>query len=124
MNQTRPVFLNLLKLRLPVTSWTSILHRVSGVLLFLSIPFLVYLLELSLSSAAGFERAAELVTHPLIQAGALLLSWAVIHHLLAGIRFLLIDIDIGIERESSRRSAWGVNLLALALLIIAVGCWL
>ena len=120
----RPVFLDLRRIRQPVTAIVSIAHRASGVLLALSIPFWIYLLDLSLGSSAGYEHAIELLSQPLAKLGAVVVSWALIHHLCAGVRFLLLDIDIGIELQAARRSAWIVNgvgvlgaLLALAVIL-------
>lgn len=118
----RPVFLNLLQIRLPVTGVASFGHRLSGVLLFLLLPLALYLLELSLRDPHGFERAVTFAgSGPLQFVGALALWWF-LHHLFAGIRFLLLDLDVGGGLPASRRSAWWVNLGApLATIAIVVG---
>jgi len=108
----RPVFLNLLHIRLPVAGVMSILHRASGLLLFLTIPLLLYTLSLSLRSEQGYAEAAALLQGGLVRLLLVIVSWALCHHLLAGIRFLLIDLDIGVERAAMRRSAWLVNISA------------
>ena len=121
----RPFFLNLFIIRLPVPGFVSILHRISGLLMFLAIPFAVYLLDLSLQGRDGFNRVADILNHPLLQLILLLLLWSLVHHLFAGIRFLLTDFDIGLEKHSARRFAWGVliaeavvfGLLALEILL-------
>lgn len=117
--QTRPVFLNLLQIRLPVAGVLSIAHRASGVILFLALPFLVGLLELALSGEAGFGRAAALLQGAGGWVLRFLLLWALLHHLLAGIRYLLIDADLGVQAPRYRQSAWlvlvGAPLLALLL---------
>ena len=105
---TRPFFLNLLKIRLPVPGVVSIMHRISGVLMFVAIPLVIYLFELSLRDAEGFAQAADFLAQPLVRLGMLLLIWALLHHLFAGIRFLLTDFDIGLGKEQSRMTAWGV----------------
>ncbi len=115
----RPVHLDLFRIRLPVPGVLSILHRITGVLLFLAIPALIYLLDLSLISASGFHSVAEGL-HTLTGKVLLFaLVWAFAHHLLAGIRYLLIDIDLGLDRPTARLSAWIVILTAppLALLL-------
>ncbi len=121
MNEKRPVFLNLLQIRLPAPGIASILHRISGVLLFLAIPVSLWLLQASLSGAARFDQVVERLHHPLAMLLVLALLWALAHHLLAGIRFLLLDLDIGLERRAAARSAWlvmaGAPLLALALML-------
>ncbi|MEJ2059641.1 MAG: succinate dehydrogenase, cytochrome b556 subunit [Gammaproteobacteria bacterium] len=121
----RPVFLNLFKIRLPITGITSFLHRVSGVLLFLAIPFSIYALDLSLSGPAGYGKAVELFNKPWIALFTILVLWSLVHHLLAGIRFLFIDIDLGVDRLTARRTAWTVvvSAVAIALLLAAWG-WL
>lgn len=122
---TRPFFLNLIKIRLPITGVVSIMHRVSGVLLFLSIPFFAYLLDLSLQSRTGFEQAAEILSMPIIQLGVMLLVAALVHHFFAGIRFLLTDFDIALEKSSSIKAAWlviaaeGVTLVFIVLGVCA-----
>ncbi len=116
---TRPVFLNLLQIRLPVAGVLSIAHRVSGVLLFLALPLLIGLLELALSGEAGFARVAALLHGVGGWTARFLLSWALLHHLLAGVRYLLIDADLGVQAPLYRQSAWavlaGAPLLALLL---------
>ncbi len=117
---TAPKYLNLLRIQMPVGAVLSIAHRLSGVLLFLSIPFLVYLLGLSLQDAAGYARARDWLVHPLAQLVLALLAWSLFHHLLAGIRHLLLDLHIGVERVQARRSAWLVNVAALILLLLYI----
>jgi len=117
----RPVFLNLLRIRQPVTAVVSIFHRISGVLMILSLPALVYLLNLSLVDKAGFALVTGLLASPVIKIFAVLLSWALTHHILAGIRFILLDFDVAIERNMARRAAWLVNICAIAISIVVAG---
>jgi succinate dehydrogenase / fumarate reductase cytochrome b subunit len=112
----RPKYLNLLTIRQPVTAVLSILHRLSGVLLFLMIPGFIYWLGLSVRNAEGYAEALALLRHPWVEAGAILLAWALTHHLLAGIRFLLLDLDIGLSLRAARASAWLVFGLELAVM--------
>lgn len=106
----RPVFLDLRHIRLPVTALTSIAHRLFGLLMFIALPFLLYVLELSLRDPAGFERAGALLTGWPAKLGMILLLWGLGHHLLAGIRLLLTDLDIGSRLPWARRGAWWVNV--------------
>lgn len=117
---SRPRFLNLLRIRMPVGAIASIAHRLSGILLFLCIPVAAFLLELSLRGPDGFERAAQLLGALPLRLVLLILAWSLAHHLLAGIRFLLIDLEIGVALPAARASALAVNLLAplLALLML------
>ena len=121
MNLTsdRPVHLNLLKIRLPIGGIMSIIHRATGVFMFLALPVLIYLLDSSLSGAQGFADASALTHSFFGVAFVFLLMWSVMHHLLAGIRYLLIDVDMGVEKGLARQTALGVTvagpLLALVL---------
>jgi succinate dehydrogenase / fumarate reductase cytochrome b subunit len=121
LTEKRPVYLNLFKIRLPTTGIVSFAHRVSGFLLFLAIPFAIYLLELSVSSSSGFSKSLEILQQPILQAIVLLLVWALVHHFLAGIRYLLLDLDLGIEKSASNLSAWAV--LVTEICIVAVYIW-
>lgn len=117
---SRPRFLNLLHIRMPVGAITSFAHRITGILLFLTIPLAAFLLELSLRGPDGFEQAARLLTSAPLRMLLLIFAWALAHHLLAGIRFLLIDLDIGVDKGAARASALAVNLTAplLAMLLL------
>lgn len=105
----RPVFFNVLQIQLPVGAITSVTHRISGILLAMGVPFSIYLLDLSLDGPAGYQRAAELLHSLPIRCLAILFAWTLGHHLLAGVRHLLSDIDIGSSLPAARRSAWIVN---------------
>lgn len=117
---SRPVYLNLLKIRQPVTAIASIGHRISGVLLFLSIPLLIWMLDLSLRSPQGYEQVVQLLQQPLMKLLVLLLAWAGAHHFFAGIRFLLTDIDWGVDLATARRTAMAVNVCGVAGVLIAL----
>lgn len=123
MNTTdnRPIYLNLLKIRQPVTAVLSILHRISGIAMVLLLPGFVYLLSLSLSNQAGFAQVAGLLSSLPAKGLAVFLAWALIHHLLAGIRFLLLDFDWGVERAIARKTAWLVHALAAAATLWIAG---
>ena len=124
MARPRPVFFNLLRIQLPVGALTSITHRVTGLVLVLGIPLGAYLLDLSLRSPAGYSRVAELFGALPLRIAAVALAWALAHHLLAGVRHLLSDIDVGSRLSSSRHSAWLVNVLGLAIAAFAAGALL
>lgn len=115
----RPVHLNLLQIKLPVPAVMSILHRASGALLSVAVPFGIYLLDLSLRGPEGYAKAQLLLDHWLATLALLGVLWGLLHHLFAGIRYLLLDIDVGIEKPTYRWSAWAVLLAAppLALLL-------
>jgi succinate dehydrogenase / fumarate reductase cytochrome b subunit len=121
--RSAPVFLNLFRIRFPVAAITSIAHRISGVLLFLFFPFLVWLLDLSLQGPDGYARALALLQPLWVRLGLALIAWSLLHHLLSGIRFLLIDIDVGVSLGTARRSAWVVNIVGVLLGLACLG-WL
>ena len=114
----RPVYLNLFKIRLPIAGVVSLAHRASGILMFLAMPFIVYLLDLSVQSAEGFEQALSILQHPLLVLVQILFVWALAHHLFAGIRFLLIDADIAIDKKPANIAAWLVMLSAIVVVVI------
>ncbi len=105
LSSKRPVHLNLFKIRLPVAGVMSIIHRLTGAIMFLSIPLLIYLLDRSLISEAGFMQAVAFLHTPPGMLMLFGLMWSLMHHLLAGIRYLLIDIDLGVDKPTARLSA-------------------
>lgn len=117
--KNRPKYLSLqallFELRLPLAGWISILHRLSGVLLFVSALWLLFLLDRSLSSAAGFASIERYLSFAVVKLSLLVLVWAYCHHLCAGIRFLLLDLHKGIDKASARRSSIVVLVVSLAL---------
>ncbi len=117
----RPVHLDLLRIHLPLPGWVSILHRVSGALLFVALPLGVWALSVSLAGEAGFERMAGLAAHPLAKLCMLVLVWAFAHHFFAGLRHLALDLHWGVELRRARRSSLAV-LLASALVTL-VAAW-
>lgn len=118
----RPYYLNLLQIRLPVGGWVSILHRASGALLSLLVPALLYGLMLSLQSPEGFGQVRGFLGGGIGWLLALLVSWALLHHFLAGLRHLGFDFGWGEDRLRARQTAWLALGLALALTaLIAVG---
>ena len=120
-NDQRPVYLNLLRIHLPVGGVVSILHRVTGVLLVLSLPFSLLLLQRSLASAEDYKHVTALL-HTLparILLFVLLVTLA--HHFLAGVRHLLLDLDVGISRNGGKRGAWLVLAAVATVGVIAAG---
>ena len=118
---SRPVFFNLVQIQMPVGAVTSITHRVTGIILALGIPYGVYLLDLSLQSPQSFARLTGLFHQWPFKIAAILFIWALAHHLLAGARHLLSDVDIGAILPAARRSAWIVNVGGLAVALLASG---
>ena len=115
-NKPRPKYLNLIEIRLPLPGWVSILHRVSGALLvFPFTAWLLYMLDVSLASESGFETVRAYLGLPLVKLGMLVLIWAFCHHFCAGIRYLLLDLNKGIELRPARASAAAVLVVSLVL---------
>ena len=117
MAKPRPKHLDLWTIRLPLPGWVSILHRVSGAwLVFPFAAWLLYLLDASLASEASFERIrTHYLQMPLVKVGLLVFIWAYCHHFCAGIRFLLLDLNKGIELRQARISSVLVLVVSLAL---------
>ncbi|NOT17771.1 MAG: succinate dehydrogenase, cytochrome b556 subunit [Sulfuriferula sp.] len=124
LNCPRPVDLNLLKVKLPLPALVSILHRVSGALLFLLLPVLLYGLQVSLSSAQGFAQWQAGLQSPLSKLGLLTLIWAYLHHFCMGLRYLALDFDRGVKLVQARWSAKLVLVISLTLtLLIGLRLW-
>ncbi len=109
---------------MPVTAVASFAHRVSGALLFLSTPFLIYALARSLRGPESFAAIRYWLSGPLGGFVLFVLWWALLHHLFAGVRFLLMDLDIGIDLNAGRASAWLVNVAALIVALLTAGALL
>jgi len=120
----RPVYLDLVRIRLPLPGIVSILHRISGAALFLfGIPLLLAAVSASLASAESWAELKSAASHPLAKLVLLGFAWAYLHHFCAGIRFLLLDLQQGIELVPLRRSSVIVLVVSLAL-TLSVGVWL
>lgn len=123
MSDHRPVYLNLLKIRLPVPGMISFAHRITGVLLFLALPYAVYLLDLSIESAQSFYQVQQTLQQPFMLLVQIVLLWSIAHHFFAGIRFLLIDAEIGVEKAAARTGSWLVviaEIFTVVLIVIGV----
>jgi succinate dehydrogenase / fumarate reductase cytochrome b subunit len=122
--KARPKYLSLpallFEIRLPLPGWVSILHRISGLLLFFPLAaWLLYMLDASLASEQAFEKVRmHYLQLPAVKLGILVFAWAYLHHFCAGIRFLLLDLNKGIELPAARMSS-AVVLVASLLLTAA-----
>ena len=122
--QPRPKFRNLnfpllLTYQLPLPGMVSIMHRISGAALFLLLPLLLWLFDLSLISELSFERLRGITANFFFKLLLVFLIWGFFHHLVAGIRYLLLDLHIGIDLKSARTSAIAVYAVSLPLAFIA-----
>ena len=115
----RPKHLDLLRIRFPVGAVLSLGHRASGLLLFLLTPLFIYLFARSLGGEEGFDGVVSLFASPLVRVVLFVALWALVHHLLAGLRFLVMDLGLGETRSRARQSAWLVFILE-AVIMLAV----
>lgn len=119
MSRPRPKYLNLFQIRLPIPGLVSILHRVSGAALFLLLPFLLVLFELSLESAQTFSRFKAVFSHWAIKLIVVGVVWAYLYHLCAGIRHLALDLHYGTELAAARATSWAVLAISMFLTLVA-----
>lgn len=113
----RPVYLNLFRLHLPITGWVSILHRLSGALLFFTLPVLVWIFALALSSEADFARVAATLATPFAKLVMLLVVAGFAQHFFAGLRHLAMDAHWGVSLKSARLSSL-IVLLATGVVVL------
>jgi len=129
----RPQFRNisvtqLMSYRLPLAGKLSILHRVSGALLFLCLPLVILpLFAASVTSQETFDNVAAYMGHPIMKLIVLVLVWGYLHHFCAGIRYLMLDLHIGLDKAAAQKSAgivFGVSLaLTLVFALKLFGVW-
>jgi succinate dehydrogenase / fumarate reductase cytochrome b subunit len=120
---SRPVYLNLFKIHLPLPGWVSILQRMSGAVLFFVTPVLLYLLQTSFD-ADGYVQLQVTLHAPLAKLALTFLLWGYLQHLLGGLRFLLLDIHIGADLATARRLSAATLLLSASLTLVIAGVWL
>lgn len=118
LKKQRPKNLDLMTIRLPLPGILSILHRVSGAVLFLLLPVLLWLFESSLTSPDTFAVFKSIAAHPLVKLVLLGLIWLYLHHFCAGIRYLLLDLHKGIDLESARLSSKIVFAVSIVLTLL------
>lgn len=121
VKRKRPLWYNLSLGNLPLPGIISILHRISGALLFLFSGFLLYLLGMSLASPERFDDLRQLLSHPLAKLLILVLLWAFLHHLCAGVRYLFLDVHKGVELRTARATSGVVLAVSLALTAVLGG---
>lgn len=123
VNDKRPVNLDIGTIDLPITAYASILHRVSGVVLFFAVGILLWMLDASLASEESFDALKETLANPILK----LIVWGILaalgYHLLAGVRHMIMDFGIGESLEGGARGA-KIVLLSAVILVILAGAWL
>jgi succinate dehydrogenase / fumarate reductase cytochrome b subunit len=118
MNKKRPKHLALHQIKLPLPGIVSILHRFSGLLLFIALPLLLLMLQYSLSSIETYTQLMDVLSSPLLKLLLLGLLWAFMHHFCAGLRYLAIDLHLVRDLSQARNSSKVVMVVSLALTII------
>lgn len=119
MNKQRPKHLALHQIKLPLPGIVSILHRVSGLLLFFALPLLLLMLQYSLSSIETYTQLVGVLAHPLVKIMLVGLLWAFLHHFCAGLRYLAIDLHLVRDLARARSSSRAVLLVSLSLTVLA-----
>jgi succinate dehydrogenase / fumarate reductase, cytochrome b subunit len=124
MIKKRPKHLALHKIKFPLPSYVSILHRVSGAVLFLALPLLLLVFDQSLRSIETYTNLAEYLAHPLLKLVLLGLMWAFLHHFCAGLRYLAIDLHLLPTLAAARASSVWVLAVSLTLtIVLGVKLW-
>ncbi len=123
VNSQRPVNLDLRTIKLPVTAYTSILHRISGVILFVGLAVLLYALDKSLESEDGFKQVAAFLASPLAKFVIWGLLSALLYHLVAGVRHLIMDVGVGETLEGGKLGSQ-IVLVVSAVVIVLAGVWI
>ncbi|MFT4059035.1 MAG: succinate dehydrogenase, cytochrome b556 subunit [Legionella sp.] len=123
MNKKRPVNLDLGSLKYPPMAIASILHRISGVILFLLLPIMLFIFGQSVQSEESFAHMKDLLAHSCYKLILWAFGAALIYHVLAGIRHMIMDMGFGEHLCAGRRSAVLVIVLAV-ILTIFLGLWI
>ena len=124
MKKTRPKHLDLTKIRFPPMAIVSGMHRISGAVLFLFLPLLLWWFQSSLESKKTFEAFQALLSNPFVKLVMLGLFWAYVHHLCAGVRHLLLDLHMGTALPAARISSIAVLVVSIGLTVVAgVALW-
>ena len=115
---SRPKYLNLLQIRMPLPAIVSIMHRVSGAALFFALPLMLWWLQQSLTSGRTFAEFQTMFSNPLVKLVMIGLLWGYLHHLCAGIRHVVMDLDYGLELKTVRLT--GTLVLAVSITLTAI----
>ena len=123
--KVRPKYYDLNLLNLPLSALVSILHRITGMVMFLfMIPLSLYLLQATLKSESGFNFWSNVLNFPVAKVILLGFVWAFLHHFFAGLRYLLLDLHIGVDKAAARTSSiWVLILGVVATVLFGVRIW-
>jgi succinate dehydrogenase / fumarate reductase, cytochrome b subunit len=119
VTQKRPVFLNLLQIKFPITAIISILHRVTGVVIFLSLPLLLWTLQASLRSKTDFTQLQECLMAPICKVIVWFITSVVIYHVLAGLRHIIMDVGYAESLKSAKSTAYITLFLSIVFSVYA-----
>jgi succinate dehydrogenase / fumarate reductase cytochrome b subunit len=123
MKKKRPIYFNLRLIRLPVPGLVSLLHRISGLALFLMLPLFLMMLQDSLLTIESYTRLTETLRYPISKALLIVALWALMYHVCAGIRHLLMNMHLGLNLSQARTSSRWVLSVSLGLTALG-GVWL
>jgi succinate dehydrogenase / fumarate reductase, cytochrome b subunit len=124
MNKPRPKYLTLYQIKLPLPGFVSVLHRISGLMLFCALPLLLLMLQYSLVSIETYTQLSTVLINPLLKLMLLGLVWAFLHHFCAGLRYLTIDMHLVHDLAQARNSSKVVMVVSLALtVLVGVKLW-
>jgi len=119
----RPIDLGIFHSRLPIGAWVSIVHRITGIVLVVLFPLVFFLFERSLTPD-GFADLVANLGHPAAKLAVVVLTWLFAQHFYSGIRHLLLDIDVGIDRQGGRMGALAVFATSIATTVLVTLAWL
>ncbi len=122
MKDNRPVNLSITTIKIPLAAVASFTHRVSGAALFVGTAILLYLLQLSLESQTSFDLAVEILSSPAAKLIIWLLLSALLYHLIAGTKHLLLDWGIGESKQGAKTGA-ALTIALAAIAIVLGGVW-
>lgn len=122
MKKNRPVNLDIATIKLPITAYVSILHRISGVFLFAGVAVLLWMLDASLDSQEGFNSIRDAAASPLCQVILWVVLAALAYHTVMGVRHLIMDFGIGESLKGGKTGAWIALVVAIVLIVLA-GVW-
>jgi succinate dehydrogenase / fumarate reductase cytochrome b subunit len=125
IKKKRPKYLDLTEIKMPTPALVSILHRASGIALYLvGVPLGLYFFQMSLASEQQYAQFAAIAGHWFVKLMLLGLLWAFLHHFCAGIRYLTLDMHMGEELQQARSTSFAVLVVSLALtLVLGVQLW-
>lgn len=123
LKKERPVYLSLTQFKFPITAIASIVHRITGVLLFVGIAYLIWLLDLGLDSQTGFAEAQAVLAEPLPKLVLIGVLGLLTYHLVAGVKHMVMDFHVGDTFEAASAASYAVFAISI-LLTLALGVWI